>query len=179
LLVQNPAMTRPPPVIPPERIASRIFLIRGEKVMLDSDLAELYGVTTAALNQAVKRNRDRFPDDFMFQINKLEFEALISQSVISNDGRGGRRKLPNVFTEQGVAMLSSVLQSKRAAQVNIAIIRTFVRIRQILASNRDLARKVQEHDRQIATLFNTVEKLLTPPPPPKKHSIGYVKPRED
>jgi hypothetical protein len=172
-------MTRPPPVIPPERIASRIYLIRGEKVMLDSDLAELYGVTTAALNQAVKRNPERFPGDFMFQINQLEFEALISQIVISNGGRGGRRKLPYLFTEQGVAMLSSILRSKRAAQVNVAIMRTFVRIRQILASNRDLARKVQEHDRQIATLFDTVEQLLTPPSPAKKHSIGYIKSRED
>jgi len=149
-------MARPPPqpVIPPERIASRIFLIRDEKVMLDSDLAELYGVESRTLIQAVKRNIDRFPHDFMFQINELEFEALISQIVISNDGRGGRRKLPYVFTEQGVAMLSSVLRSKRAVQVNVAIMRTFVRIRQILATNRDLARKVQEHDRQIATLFD-------------------------
>ncbi len=179
MLVQNPAMARPPPVIPPERIASRIFLIRGEKVMLDSHLAELYGVKTKTLNQAVKRNPDRFPPDFMFQINELEFEALRSQIVTSNQGRGGRRYLPSVFTEQGVAMLSTVLSSKRAVQVNVAIMRTFVRIRQILATNRDLVRKVQEHDRQIATLFDTVEKLLTPPSPPKKHSIGYIKSRED
>jgi hypothetical protein len=170
-------MARPPPVIPPERIASRIFLIRGEKVMLDSDLADLYGVESRTLIQAVKRNIDRFPDDFMFQINELESENLRSQIVISS--HGGRRYLPYVFTEQGVAMLSSVLRSKRAVQVNVAIIRTFVKIRQILASNRDLARKVQEHDRQIATLFDTVEKLLTPPPPAKKHSIGYIKSRED
>jgi hypothetical protein len=179
VLVQNPAMVKPPPVIPPERIASRIFLIREEKVMLDSHLAELYGITTKTLNQAVKRNIDRFPDDFMFQISEVEFETLRSQIVTSNEGRGGRRYLPSVFTEQGVAMLSSVLRSKRAAQVNVAIMRTFVRIRQILATNRDLARKVQQHDRQIATLFDTVEKLLTLPPPAKKHSIGYIKPRED
>src|ERR1035437_10009573 len=161
-------------IIPIERIASRIYLIRGEKVMLDSDLAEMYEVTTAALNQAVKRNIDRFPDDFMFQLNELELESLISQSVISNDGRGGRRKLPWVFTEHGVAMLSSVLRSKRAVQVNLAIIRAFIKIRQILASNRDLARKVEQHDRQIKTLFDAVQNLLMPPDPPKKNPIGFI-----
>ena len=174
-------MPRPPPVIPLERIANRIFLIRGEKVMLDTDLAELYGVETRALVQAVKRNTDRFPDDFMFQLSEQEFRALRSQIVTLKPGaRGQHRKyLPYVFAEHGVAMLSSVLRSKQAIQVNIAIIRTFVRVRQILASNRDLARKVQDHDRQIATLFDTVEKLLTPPSPAKKRSIGYIKSRED
>ena len=165
-------------IIPIERIASRIYLIRGEKVMLDSDLAEMYEVTTAALNQAVKRNIDRFPDDFMFQLNELELESLISQSVISNDGRGGRRKLPWVFTEHGVAMLSSVLRSKRAVQVNIAIVRAFIKIRQILASNRDLARKVEQHDRQIKTLFDAVQNLLMPPDPPKKNPIGFIRPKD-
>ena len=165
-------------IIPIERIASRIYLIRGEKVMLDSDLAEMYEVTTAALNQAVKRNIDRFPDDFMFQLNELELESLISQSVISNDGRGGRRKLPWAFTEPGVAMLSSVLHSKRAVQVNIAIVRAFIKIRQILASNRDLARKVEQHDHQIKTLFDAVQKLLTQPDSPKKHSIGYIRSKD-
>ena len=164
-------------VIPAERIASRIYLIRGEKVMLDSDLAALYGVPTKLLNQAVRRNRDRFPADFIFQLNSEEFTNLRSQIVTSS--WGGRRQPPYAFTEHGVAMLSSVLRSKRAVQVNIAIIRTFVRIRQILASNRELARKVQEHDRQIATLFDAVEKLLSPPPPPKKNPIGYIRPRND
>jgi hypothetical protein len=181
VLVQNPAMARLPPVIPPERIASRIFLIRGEKVMLDSDLAELYGVPTKRLNEQFKRNVDRFPEDFAFELTTKESESLRSQiATLKPDGRGQHRKyLPYVFTEHGVAMLSSILRSKQAVQVNIAIIRTFIRVRQILATNRDLARKVQEHDRQIATLFDTVEKLLTPPALPKKHSIGYIKPRED
>jgi hypothetical protein len=173
-------MARPPPVIPPERIASRIFLIRGEKVMLDSDLAELYQVETKNLNKAVKRNLRRFPEDLMFQLTKEEAAASRFQTGTLNEGRGHNVKfLPYAFTEQGVAMLSSVLRSPRAADINIAIMRTFVKIRQMLATNRDLARKVQEHDRQIATLFDTVEKLLTPPPPPKKHSIGYIKSRED
>lgn len=145
--------------------------------MLDSDLAELYGVRTSRLNEQVKRNMDRFPQDFAFQLTKNEFEALMSQIAISNRGRGGRRKSPWVFTEQGVAMLSSVLHSKRAAQVNVAIMRTFVKLRHLLATNRDLARKVQEHDQQIAILFDTVKKLLAPPDQPKKHPIGYVPPR--
>lgn len=168
-------------MIPLERIANRIYQIRGQKVMLDSDLAEIYGVQTKVLVQAVKRNVDRFPEDFMFQLSEEEFRALRSQIVtLKPAARGQHRKyLPFVFAEHGVAMLSSVLRSKQAIQVNIAIIRTFVRVRQILASNRDLARKVQEHDRQIATLFDTVEKLLTPPPLPKKRSIGYIKSRED
>jgi hypothetical protein len=170
-------MARPHSVIPVERIANRIYLIRGEKVMLDSDLAELYAVPTAALNQQVKRNMDRFPEDFAFRLTAEEFESLMSQIVISNDGRGGRRKLPIVFTEQGVAMLSSVLRSKRAAQVNVAIMRTFVRLREILATHQDLARKVKEHDRQIAALFSAVEKLLALPAP-KKNPIGYIHPKD-
>jgi hypothetical protein len=174
-------MAKPQSVIPIERIASRIFLIRGEKVMLDSDLAELYGVPTKRLNEQLKRNLDRFPEDFAFELTIQESESLRSQiATLKTAGRGQHRKyLPYVFTEHGVAMLSSILRSKQAVQVNIAIIRTFVRVRQILASNRDLARKVQEHDCQIATLFDTVEKLLTPPSPAKKHGIGYIRPRED
>jgi hypothetical protein len=166
-------MARQHAVIPIERIANRIYLIRGEKVMLDSDLAELYAVPTSALNQQVKRNMDRFPEDFAFRLTGKEFESLISQTVISNAGRGGRRRAPMVFTEQGVAMLSSVLRSKRAAQVNVAIMRTFVKLRQILATHQDLARKVKEHDRQIAMLFSAVEKLLALPAP-KKNPIGYI-----
>ncbi len=174
-------MVKAQSVIPIERIASRIYLIRGEKVMLDSDLAELYGVTTKRLNEQLNRNIERFPEDFAFRLTRQEFEALRSQiATLKTASRGQHRKyLPYVFTEQGVAMLSSVLRSKSAVQVNVAIMRTFVKIRQILASNRDLARKVQEHDRQIAVLFSTVEKLLSPPDPPKKHGIGYIRPRED
>jgi hypothetical protein len=133
--------------IPPERIERRILLIRGQKVMLDADLAELYGVPTRVLNQTVKRNIERFPQDFMFRLTVKETAglrdyfgsaALRSQSVISNRGRGGRRYLPLAFTEQGVAMLSSVLRSPRAVQVNIAIMRAFVKLREILATHRDL-----------------------------------------
>lgn len=168
-------MGDPQGAIPLERIASRIYLFRGEKVMLDSDLASLYGVSTTRLNQQFKRNLDRFPEDFAFQLTGPEFKSLMSQIAISNVGRGGRRKLPWVFTEHGVAMLSSVLRSKRAIQVNVAIIRAFIKLRQILASNRELARKVERHDRQIAVLFETVRKLLAPPEPPKKNPIGYIR----
>lgn len=170
-------MAKPQAVIPVERIASRIYLIRGEKVMLDSDLAELYGVPTSRLNEQLKRNRDRFPEDFAFQLNFEEFEALMSQIAISNAGRGGRRKLPWVFTEHGVAMLSSVLRSKKAAQINIEIIRAFVKLREILATHRDLARKVEQHDRQIAVLFDSLQKLLVPPAS-KKNPIGYIHPKD-
>lgn len=164
-------------VIPVERIANRIYLIRGEKVMLDADLAELYDVPTSALNQQVKRNTDRFPADFAFQLTESEWESLMSQIVISNAGRGGRRKLPWVFTEQGVAMLSSVLRSKRAVQANVAIMRTFVKLRQVLATHQDIARKLEQHDRQIAVLFDTVKKLLAAPEGPRK-PIGYIHPKD-
>ncbi|MGH7814299.1 MAG: ORF6N domain-containing protein [Candidatus Binataceae bacterium] len=170
-------MAKPPPVIPIERIADRIYLIRGEKAMLDSDLAELYGVSTKALNQAVARNRDRFPEDFCFSLTWDEHHALRSQTVTLKPSARGRHPkfTPHVFTEQGVAMLSSVLRGKRAAQVNVAIMRTFVKLRQMLAANRGLARKVEQHDRQIAVLFDTVRKLLAPPEPPKKNPIGYIR----
>jgi ORF6N domain len=176
--MQNPPMAKGKSVIPIERIATRIYLIRGEKVMLDSDLAELYDVRTSALNQQVTRNMDRFPEDFAFRLAAEEFEALMSQIVTSNPGRGGRRKLPMVFTEQGVAMLSSVLRSKRAAQANVAIMRTFVRLREILATHKDLARKVEEHDRKITLLIEAVQKILAPQSPPKRNPIGYVPPKD-
>src|SRR5262249_18223212 len=129
--------------------------------------------------QAVKRNMDRFPQDFAFQLSLQEFKALRSQIVtLKHAGRGQHRKyLPYAFTEQGVSMLSSVLRSQRAVQVNVAIMRAFVKLRQLLASHQDLARKLEEHDRQIAVLFDAVQKLLAPPPPPKKHPIGYVTPK--
>jgi hypothetical protein len=165
-------------VVPIERIASAIYLIRGEKVMLDSDLAELYGVETRVLVQAVKRNIERFPDDFCFQLNNEEFQRLISQTVTSNAGRGGRRKPPWGFTEHGVLRLSGVLRSKRAAKVNIAIMRTYVLMRKMLATNEELARKVSEHDRHIANLYEHVEKLLAPSSK-KKRPIGYIYPEEN
>lgn len=162
-------------VVPIERIASRIYVIRGQSVMVDSDLAELYGVTTGNLNLAVRRNQRRFPKDFVFQLSAKEFDSLILQNAIAK-ARGGRRTAPYVFTEQGVAMLSSVLKTNRAADVNVAIMRTFVRIRRVLASNEELARKVAQHDRQIAVLFDNLQQLLAPPPA-KKNPIGYIYPK--
>ena len=159
-------------LIPVEPIAAQIYVIRGQSVMLDADLASLYGVTTGNLNLAVRRNGRRFPEDCAFQLTAEEFESLILQAAGSK-GRGGRRKLPWAFTEQGVAMLSSVLRSDRAADVNVAIMRTFVRMRQVLLANEDIARKVAEHDKQIAVLFRHVQHLLQPPEPPKKRVIGF------
>lgn len=163
-------------VVPIERVASRIYLIRGQKVMLDQDLALLYGVTTGNLNLAVRRNARRFPEDFVFQLSADEHDSLLLQTAIPK-ARGGRRTPPFAFTEQGVAMLSSVLRSDRAADVNVVIMRTFVRLRQVLASNEELARKVAQHDRQIAILFDHVQKMLAPPPA-KRNPIGFVPPGE-
>jgi hypothetical protein len=153
-----------------ERIRRRILVLRGEKVMLDEDLAELYGVATKVLNQAVRRNRRRFPPDFMFPLTNQEVTALRSQSVTSKRARGGRRYLPNVFTEQGVAMLSSVLQSERAIEVNILIMRAFVQLRDFLASQdqfrRKLAaleRKLTEHDEKLTFVFEAIRQLTAPP----------------
>jgi hypothetical protein len=169
------------PMIPPERVEQSILLIRGHKVMLDADLARLYGVTTFNLNKAVKRNIDRFPEDFMFQLTYEEAAALRFQIGISKPkGRGGRRYLPYVFTEQGVAMLSSVLRSKRAVRVNIEIMRAFVRLRQILSSHKDLARKLEElerrmgaHDQQIQAVFQAIRQLMAQPEP-KKRKMGFL-----
>jgi len=143
--------------------------------MLDSDLAELYQVETFNLNKAVKRNLRRFPSDFMFQISEEEWENLKFQTGMSS--WGGRRTRPYAFTEQGVAMLSSVLRSERAADVNVAIMRTFVRLREILATHKDLARKVEEHDHKITLLIEAVQKILAPETR-KKHPIGYVPPKD-
>ena len=171
------AKARPQSLIPIERIAAQIYLLRGQKVMLDFDLAKLYGLTTRALNQAVTRNRERFPEDFMFQLSKEEFEHLRSQIVISS--WGGRRYPPRAFTQEGVAMLSGVLRSKRAVAVNIAIMRTFVRIRQTLETNEELARKVAAHDQKINLLFEHVRGLLELPVPPEKPRIGFRTTDED
>jgi len=166
-------------LIPAERIERRILFLRRQKAMLDADLAELYGVPVKVLNQAVHRNINRFPSDFMFQLSKREFEALRSQFVTSNKGRGGRRYLPYAFTEQGVAMLSSVLNSERAVQVNIAIMRAFVRLRQVLSSNKELANKLAElehklesHGGHIRSLFDAIRQLMAPPEP-KPRRIGF------
>ncbi len=155
----------------------RIFLLRNLRVMFDYDLAELYGVQTGALNRAVKRNAERFPDDFMFQLTAEEHEALKCQLGISSDWGGRRRSLPNAFTEQGVAMLSSVLRSSRAVQVNIAVMRAFVRLREMLLTNRDLARRLSEleakYDSQFKVVFEAIRQLMAPPPPPPKPPIGF------
>lgn len=164
-------------LIPIERIERMILLIRGQKVMLDSDLAELYGVTTKRLNEQVRRNLSRFPEDFVFQLTESESDLLRSKIATSKTGRGGRRYLPYVFTEQGVAMLSSVLNSERAIKVNIEIMRAFVRLRQILASNKELAKKLNElekkYDAQFKIVFDVIRELMRTPEP-KKRPIGFL-----
>jgi len=166
-------MTRP---IPTERIESRIYLLRGHKVMLSPDLADLYEVEPRALVQAVKRNMERFPEDFMFQLSQEEFDNLKSQIVISSWG-GLRRATPYAFTEQGVAMLSSVLRSKRAVMVNVEIMRAFVRLRQMLAANADLASKLaaleKKYDAQFKVVFDAIRELMAPPAG-KKLPIGFA-----
>lgn len=152
-------------------VEEKIFLIRGKRVMLDRDLAKLYRVPTKVLNQAVKRNSSRFPEDFMFQLNEKEMENWKSQFVTSNSERMGIRKRPSAFTEQGVAMLSSVLSSERAIQVNIAIMRTFVKIKEMLSTNKELThklealeRKYEKHDGEIQAIFRAIRELMAPPP---------------
>jgi hypothetical protein len=166
-------------LIPAEVIERRILLIRGQKAMLDADLAALYQVSTSALNQAVRRNLDRFPEDFMFQLNAEELAIWRSQFVMSNPStRMGLRRSPYVFTEQGVAMLSSVLKSKRAVQVNIAIMRAFVRLRQVLAAHKDLADKLhameRKFDKRFKVVFKVLGSLTAPPPDGPKRAIGFV-----
>ena len=161
--------------IPAERIEQAILLIRGHKVMLDRDLAALYQVKPIALRQQVKRNLGRFPSDFMFQFTKTEAQTLVSQNVIPSMKHFGG-SLPYAFTEQGVAMLSSVLRSERAVQVNVEIMRAFVRLRQMLASNEDLARKLRalevKYDKRFQIVFEAIRKLMIPPDP-KTRPIGF------
>jgi ORF6N domain len=165
--------------LPHELVEQKILLIRGHKVLLDADLAKLYGVETRALLQAVKRNRSRFPEDFMFQLNRRELENWRSQFVMSNPtAKMGLRRPPYAFTEQGVAMLSSVLKSKRAIAVNIQIMRAFVKLREMLSTHKDLARKLDEleakYDDQFAIVFDAIRKLMEPPPPGPKRRIGFL-----
>jgi hypothetical protein len=178
----------------PENVAQLVFFVRGEKVMLDADLAVLYDVQTRVLLQAVKRNRGRFPEDFVFQLTSDELAGLRSQTVISasatpaasplrsrivtsKSGRGGRRYRPYAFTEQGVAMLSSVLRSARAVEVNIAIMRTFVQLRRLMDTNRDLARKIdaleKKYDEQFAVVFAAIKELIAPPDAQTRKQIGF------
>jgi hypothetical protein len=158
-------------------VSRKIFFLREMHVMLDADLAALYRVTTSQLNRAVQRNRARFPDDFMFQLNREEIDALRFHIGMSKrKGRGGRRYAPYAFTEQGVAMLSSVLRSERAVQVNIAIMRTFVRLREMLTSNEALRRKIEEmekrYDTRFQIVFAAIKDMLEAPQKPKR-SIGF------
>jgi hypothetical protein len=150
-----------------KEIGQRIYFIRGHRVMMDSDLADLYEVETKNLNKAVRRNESRFPEDFVFQLTSGEVESMRFQTGTSNGGRGGRRYLPLVFTEQGVAMLSSVLRSERAVHVNVAIMRTFVKMREMLDTNKDLALKIDElerkflqHDQQFKVVFEAIRQLM-------------------
>ena len=162
-------------IVPAEIIEQKILLIRGKKVMLDKDLAGLYGVETFNLNKAVKRNIERFPEDFMFQLTSEEFKNLIFHFGISS--WGGTRKCPYAFTENGVAMLSSVLNSKRAIQVNIQIMRTFTKIRELIATHKDLQKKIEDmekkYDHQFKVVFDAIKQLLAKPEP-KKKKIGFV-----
>jgi hypothetical protein len=165
--------------IAPDEIQSMVRVVRGQRVMLDFDLARLYGVPTSALNQAVRRNAERFPGDFAYQLTQQEFTDLMSQIVISKTGRGGHRKLPWAFTEHGVAMLSSVLRSPTAVRVNIEIVRIFVRLRRLMATPGELveqltrlAETVQLHDKQIEAIAQVLNKLMEQPSEPKRQ-IGF------
>jgi phage regulator Rha-like protein len=163
-------------IVPVERIESRILLIRGHKVMLDSDLAEVYHVSTKRLNEQVKRNRERFPEDFMFQLTHKETANLWSQSATSNSGRGGRRYRPYAFTEHGAVMLASVLNSPVAVQASIQVVRAFIRLREILATHRQLARQLadleQKYDKQFKVVFDAIRELMAPPKKERKQ-IGF------
>lgn len=189
----NPKLTIP---FAATNVASHIRVIREQKILLDTDLANMYGVTTGGLVQAVKRNLDRFPCDFMFQLDASEWESLRSQIVISNSTRGGRRYAPYAFTEQGVAMLSSVLNSPQAIAVNIEIMRTFVRLRETATSNKEVLMRMNEleskttllsakHDQlandtyhHIKQIFEAIRDLKAPPPQKAKRPIGFITPEE-
>ena len=162
-------------------IENKIFLIRGNKIMLDSDLATLYGVTTMRLNEQVKRNRERFPRDFMFRLSEDEHKLLISQFATSKKGRGGRRFLPYVFTEHGAIMLASILNSERAIETSILVVRAFVRFREVFSGHKEIARKLSElerrlagHDKDIRIILATIRQLMSSPAS-RKRQIGFEK----
>ncbi|MDY6987747.1 MAG: ORF6N domain-containing protein [Thermodesulfobacteriota bacterium] len=172
-------MTAKHAIVPVEQVERTILLVRGQKIILDADLAELYGVETKILNKAVKRHLDRFPEDFMFQLTAEETENLRFQIGTSRAGHGGRRYLPYAFTEQGVAMLSGLLNSPRAVKVNIAIMRAFVKLREVLSSHKkleaklaELERKIEDHDESIQAIFEAIRQLMAPPEKPKR-KIGF------
>jgi len=174
--------------VPVQRIPQRIFVIRGEKVILDADLARVYGVTTARLNQQIRRNLKKFPKDFMFQLTQAEFDRLILQFATSKKGRGGPRKLPWAFTEHGSIMAATVLNSQRAVVMSVYVVRAFVQFRKLLVGNKDLAKKFAElerklterldvHEQAILRLFQDIREILNPPPPTEtekpKRRIGF------
>ncbi len=165
---------------PIRRIEDLIFLVRGQRVMLDSELAKIFGVTTGQLNQAVKRNAGRFPNDFAFELERKEFTDLISQSVISKIGRGGRTKLPWVFTEHGALMLGNVLNSKTAVEASVRVVKVFISMREQLAAHKELAGKLAElegrltgHDEALQNLFEAIRQLIDPPLPEDRPKIGF------
>ena len=175
-------------LVPTERIAQAILMLRGQKVLLDADLAALYGVSTKRFNEQVRRNLDRFPADFMFQVNEAEFAALRSQIATSNAGRGGRRYLPYAFTEHGAIMAAAVLNSPRAVEMSVYVVRAFVPLREFVAGHQELAKRLDEleqrigkqfatHDQAIAGIINTIRQLMAPPPDQPKRPIGFVPPQ--
>ena len=170
-------------LVPVERIERAIILVRSEKVMLDSELAEIYGVTTKRLNEQVRRNLKRFPSDFMFQLTAEEAESLRSQIATSKERRGGRRYLPYAFTEHGALMLANVLNSERAAQTSVMVVRAFVRLRQLVATNAELARKLEalenKYDAQFKVVFDAIRQLMSPPANPKREIGFHVKYDDD
>jgi len=175
-------------LVPVEHITQSILILRGQRVILDSNLAAIYGVTTARLNEAVKRNAERFPEDFMFRLSAAEQAALISQIATSKPGRGGRRKLPWAFTEHGAIQAANVLNSPRAIAMGLYVVRAFVKLRELLASNKELAHRLDElearlerniekklatHDQAIAAMLSAIRQLMNPPPP-KSRPIGFT-----
>jgi phage regulator Rha-like protein len=175
-LSEKPHMSQSIARIPVEQIESMILFVRGEKVILDSDLAVLYGVSTTRLNEQINRNKRRFPGDFVFRLTKEEWDSLMSQFAISKTGRGGRQKLPYVFTEHGALMAANVLRSERAVEVSVQVVRAFVKLRQLLASNAELAKKLEElekkYDHQFRVVFDAIRQLMTLPPS-KTKPIGF------
>lgn len=182
--IQKPRMTRNKGISPVEHIAQSILILRGQRVLLDSELAVLYGVTTKHFNQQVKRNQDRFPADFMFRLSAEELDDLRSHSATSSTGHGGRRYAPHVFTEHGAIMAAMILNSSRAVEMSVYVVRAFVQLRELLASDKEVAEKLAElerklatHDQAIAGIINTIRQLMNPPEPGRR-PIGFVYPQE-
>jgi hypothetical protein len=175
-------MTKKHRLIPVEQIEKSILTIRGQRVILDADLAAIYGVTTARLNQQVRRNRDRFPADFAYLLTQQQLASLMLQNATSKTGRGGRRKLPYVFTEYGTVMAANVLNSPTAVQASILVVRAFVRMREMLSAHTELARKIDEmerkYDTQFRTIFDAIRQLMSPPPTSRKQIGFHARPEE-